>query len=440
MDDHLTSFLKVKRFAKVSTTLAGMAGRLVADRTTSYEIDNERYAQQLLEVLGTLKGPIMKVVQFLATIPNALPPEYAKAFSTLQAHAPAMGNYFVKRRLATELGANWKDNFSTFEDTPSFAASLGQVHKATLKDGTPVAIKLQYPNMEAIVESDLSQLKLVLKTYKLFNRALDLNQVFAEIEERLKEELDYTLEATRLAQYHTFYAQSCANTSNSSFQDKVKAPKAYTHLSTSKLLVMDWVNGKPLTQIAPELSQAEKDELGRQLFRAWYRPFYLKGWIHGDPHPGNYCVDDEGYLTILDFGCVRIFDNNFISGVIELYQALKTNDEALARQAYERWGFSNLSDEIMQAMTRWAKLLYDPLLEDCTRPIQRDQSGEIGWNTAVEVHRLLEANGGIKVPNAFVFMDRAAVGIGSVLMRVGSQCNWHRLFEEILQEMSATQI
>jgi predicted unusual protein kinase regulating ubiquinone biosynthesis (AarF/ABC1/UbiB family) len=222
---------------------------------------------------------------------------------------------------------------------------------------------------------------------------------------------------------------------NNSLKDNVRVPKAHTTISTSRLLVMDWVEGKPLLEVGEQLSQAQKNELGRQLFRAWYRPFYLKGWIHGDPHPGNYSISADNTLHIFDFGCVRMFDDNFITGVIDLYQALKTNDQALARSAYERWGFSNLSDEIMQAMTRWARLLYDPLLDDNIRPIQKDHSGEVGWNTAVEVHRLLEAHGGIRVPNSFVFMDRAAVGVGSVLMRLGFECNWHQLFEEILAEM-----
>jgi len=372
-----------------------------------------------------MKGPFMKVAQFLATIPDAIPPEYAKELLELQCNASPMGPLFVKRRMQTELGPNWESRFTSFDRTPAAAASLGQVHKAISHDGLPLAVKLQYPSMHTIVEADLSQLTFLISSYRLFNKALDLNAVIAEIRTRLMEELDYVNEAQNINDYQDFLSHNT---------DNVRIPNVYTDLSTPRLLTMSWMEGESILNAAETYSQCDRNSLGRTLFRAWYRPFYVKGWIHGDPHPGNYKVDRDHNLLLLDFGCVRRFNDDFVDGVIDLYEALKRNKRDDMVAAYERWGFSNLSNELIDVMNEWARLLYDPLLEDRIRPIQAEFSGSKGWETATAVHQKLHSLGGIRIPPEFVFMDRASVGVGAVLMRLRAEQNWHQLFESIINE------
>src|SRR5215472_6896512 len=156
---------RVRRYAQVSTAMGGLAARLAGARYLGLSLDRGRHAAELKAALGGIKGPLMKVAQLLATIPDALPKEYVEELVQLQANAPAMGWPFVQRRMAGELGADWRSRFRDFERTAARAASLGQVHRAMAKNGAALACKLQYPDMAAAVEADLRQLRLAMGIY-----------------------------------------------------------------------------------------------------------------------------------------------------------------------------------------------------------------------------------------------------------------------------------
>ncbi len=172
-----------------------------AQRYLGWSLDRDKHATDLRAALGGLKGPLMKAAQLIATIPDALPPEYARELAQLQANAPAMGWAFVRRRMATELGPDWQSKFAKFDKEASFAASLGQVHRATLPDGTEAAAKLQYPDMTSALEADLNQLKLIFAIGQRFDPAIRTDEIHAEITTRLREELDYKREARHVALY-----------------------------------------------------------------------------------------------------------------------------------------------------------------------------------------------------------------------------------------------
>src|ERR1700722_11216928 len=148
---------RVARFARVGAGLSGAAASFGANALFSSGDGQARNARALKEALGRLKGPLMKVAQMFATVPDLLPPQFAAELTELQANAPAMGPAFVRRRMAAELGPDWQGRFGDFDLTPAAAASLGQVHRATAHDGRPLAVKLQYPEMQSAVESDLGQ-------------------------------------------------------------------------------------------------------------------------------------------------------------------------------------------------------------------------------------------------------------------------------------------
>ena len=170
------------------------------------------------------------------------------------------------------------------------------------------------------------------------------------------------------------------------------------------------------------------------MFRAWYVPLYYYGVIHGDPHLGNYTVRDDLSINLMDFGCVRVFPPKFIGGVIDLYHALMNDDTARAVHAYETWGFNNLSKGHIETLNIWAKFLYGPVMEDRVRPIGEVTNGIYGRETATEVHERLRSLGGVTVPREFVFMDRAALGLGSVFLHLKAEVNWHRLFNEMIAD------
>ncbi|MBM3632624.1 MAG: AarF/ABC1/UbiB kinase family protein [Alphaproteobacteria bacterium] len=432
MNDEDSLSARLKRYSQVSSAVGGLAARLVGQKLFGIEIDQASHAQGLTSVLGNLKGPLMKVGQFLATVPGALPPEYAEMFLSLQMNAPPMGWAFVRRRMVRELGADWQNRFLEFSQQAIAAASLGQVHRAKDTMGNNLACKLQYPAMASIIQADLAQLKLVLSLYENWSSALDTTEVQEEIALRLAEELDYQNEAQNIAIYqHIFQGKEDTYA--------VHIPTVSNDLSTKRLLTLSWMDGQSLLT-KTEAPEEERNILSRQLFMAWYYPFYHFGVIHGDPHPGNYTVRENNHLNILDFGCVRIFPPPFIQGVIDLYRALQQENQDLAVKAYEAWGFKNLNKEMIDIITQWARLLYSPLLDDRVRPIQDILDGSLGWETATKVHAELERLGGIRPPKEFVFMDRAAVGIGSVIMRLKAEQNWHQLFEGLIENFDIDQV
>ena len=225
MSDQNSFTGRVRRYAQVGSAMSGLAARLAGERFLGIEIDRTQHASELKAALGGLKGPLMKVAQILSTIPDALPQEYVQELTTLQANAPAMGWPFVKRRMASELGPDWASRFQSFEKEAARAASLGQVHRATAHDGMALACKLQYPEMQSAIEADLGQLKLLFSIYQRYDPTIETAAIHAELAARLREELDYELEARHMDLYRLMLAE----------EPNVEVPVALKELSTKQI-------------------------------------------------------------------------------------------------------------------------------------------------------------------------------------------------------------
>lgn len=418
---------RITRYGRVSGAMAGLATKLVGERFFGLKIDREDHAQALTAALGNLKGPLMKVGQILATIPEALPPEYADALRQLQSDAPPMGWPFVKRRMKAELGENWEKKFKTFGREAAAAASLGQVHKATAHDGRLLACKLQYPDMQSAIEADLNQLKIIFRIYEQYDKAIKTSHIHEELSARLFEELDYDLEARHCALYEYMLDK----------EDGVHVPQVVTELSTGRLLTSTWLEGDKILNYR-DAPLATRNTLAMNMFRAWYTPLYGYGVIHGDPHLGNYTVREDYSINLLDFGCVRVFPAKFVGGVIDLYHALMEDDTPRAVHAYETWGFTGLTKEQIETLNIWARFLYEPVMDDTVRVIGHAEGAVYGRDKAREVHkRLKESGAGVRVPREFVFMDRAALGLGSVFIHLNAEINWYRVFNELIDGFDA---
>lgn len=381
----------------------------------------------LKAALGTLKGPMMKIAQILGNIPGALPDNYREAFAELQSMAPPMGPLFVKRRMRQELGENYNSLFCNFELDAFKAASLGQVHKAELKSGEKVVCKLQYPAMKETVASDLQQFVFVLNSLSFTGRSIEARGLIDELADRLYEEIDYRKEVSNLELFRAIYASQ-------DFQAHIKAPcipKVFTDYSTDKLIVMEYLAGEPL--VAACHNQDMANNVGRSLFWCWYWPLYYAGVIHGDSHMGNYALGSDGTLQLYDFGCVKVFSQEFVKSIEYLYRGLLHNDKDQYVHAFEKWGFVPLHNSVIECLHKWALYMYGPLLEDKVRPIDEDFSSEKGRLLAREVFRQLKKAGGVTPPKEFVFLDRATVGMGGTLMNLKSVNNWHKEFEALLE-------
>ncbi|SOD96822.1 ABC1 kinase family protein [Caenispirillum bisanense] len=418
---------RIRRYAEVGTAVSGLAARLAGERFLGLKIDKAQHASELRAALGGLKGPLMKVAQIMSTIPEALPEEYTLELAQLQANAPHMGWPFVKRRMTAELGPDWPRRFADFGHEAAAAASLGQVHKATHHDGRRLACKLQYPDMDSVVEADLRQLRIIIGIYRRYDRAIDPSDIHAEIAERLREELDYRREARNMRLYELMLRD----------EPDIHVPEPVDDLSSRRLLTMTWLDGRPLLKVAEEADQERRNRIAQNMFTAWYVPFYRYGVIHGDPHLGNYTVRADDGINLLDFGAVRVFRPPFVKGVIDLYRAIRDDDEALAVDAYETWGFTDLSKEKIAVLNQWAAFVYAPLLEDKPRAIAETNSGVYGRTVAEKVHADLRRLGGVRPPREFVLMDRAAIGLGSVFLHLKAHINWYQIFHRLIGDFDA---
>lgn len=425
---------RAARYARVGANVGTVAARIAGSRIMGLGLDRAANAAALGAALGGLKGPIMKVAQLLATIPEAIPPEYTIELAKLQSAAPPMGWAFVKRRMSAELGPDWQSRFAEFEHHAIAAASLGQVHKARSLDGSLLACKLQYPDMQSAVEADLAQLQILFSLYRRMEPAIDPSEIGREISDRIREELDYAREAKHVALYRNMLAS----------EEHVRVPRVWPELSTRRLLTLDWCEGKSILAHKEDALEI-RNRLAQAMFAAWWHPFSRFGVIHGDPHLGNYTVfteaDEPQGINLLDYGCIRIFPPRFVGGVVDLYRGLERNDEALVVQAYESWGFKNLSRELIETLNIWARFIYGPLLDDRVRSIADGISpAEYGRREAFRVHQALKARGPVTVPREFVFMDRAAIGLGGVFLHLKAELNFYRLFNEAIEDFAAAKV
>jgi predicted unusual protein kinase regulating ubiquinone biosynthesis (AarF/ABC1/UbiB family) len=222
-------------------------------------------------------------------------------------------------------------------------------------------------------------------------------------------------------------------------------PKLLPELSTRRLLTMTWLEGRRLLDYKAAPLE-DRNQIARAMFKAWWYPFSHYGVIHGDPHLGNYTVFDApasqgagdtlgkpAGINLLDYGCIRTFPTKFVQGVIDLYTGLKTGRRDLVVHAYETWGFTGLSSELIDVLNIWARFIYGPLLDDREREIAEGTTpGQYGRKEAFTVHKALKEKGPVRVPREFVFMDRAAIGLGGVFLHLAARLNWHDIFNETI--------
>jgi predicted unusual protein kinase regulating ubiquinone biosynthesis (AarF/ABC1/UbiB family) len=425
---------RAARYARVGANVGGVAARIAGARFFGLTLDRGRNAIELAAALGGLKGPIMKVAQLMATIPDALPPEYAAELIKLQSQAPPMGWAFVKRRMIAELGADWQAKFASFEHHPAAAASLGQVHRARAHDGTELACKLQYADMQSAVEADLRQLGLLFAIHRRMDPAIDTTEIAKEISARIREELDYRREAKHVELYRAMLSGI----------DLIRVPRPWHDLSTGRLLTLDWLEGDRMLSHTEDALDI-RNRLATAMFTAWWLPFSRHGVIHGDPHLGNYTVfqrdGEPGGINLLDYGCIRVFPPAFVGGVVDLYNGLREGDDARIVHAYETWGFKRLSRDLIDTLNIWARFIYGPLMDDRVRTVADGvKPSEYGRRQAYLVHKALKEKGPVTVPREFVLMDRAAIGLGAVFLHLRAELNFYRLFNEAIAEFSVDEV
>ncbi|MBI2058337.1 MAG: AarF/ABC1/UbiB kinase family protein [Nitrospirae bacterium] len=410
-------------------------------RETALLAKHLKNAERILGVFKQLKGPLLKVGQMLSQ-QEFLPGEYLRALAGLHSSVPPMPYAQIKKQIQKEFKAPPEKVFKHFETHAFAAASLGQVHKAVLKDGTEVAVKIQYPGALKLVESDLGVLKSGIGMLKgiaadlLRERKLDLSNVYEEIAENLYREIDYELELKNAREFKKLFKDD----------EEIVVPRMYEEYSTERVLTMELLEGMPIADFITWVMNPSRDGLpirigaDAQACNAWlaeklahffWRQFFHFGLLHGDPHPGNYLIlpakpgERSGLprFGVLDFGCVRRYPGAFVKDLAGLLRAVMEEDRESAAEYYVKVGFLKEGEdpELLWPMSR---MYLTPVLED--RPYQVASLDVLKMGTEGAKH-ILRNKFLPQYQPEFVFIDRTVVGFWSYLTRLKASVNLHQI-------------
>ena len=382
-------------------------------------------AMLIVERSQELKGTFLKLMQMLSMRSDLLPPDVLQILSVVQSEVPPMPYDMIREQVVSELGAPPEKLYAHFEEEAFAAASLGQVHRATLHDGTDVVVKVQYPGVDKTVGQDLKNVKALLQTFTLIARdvlrqKVDVDGVYRELAERLGEELDYENEARNTERFAAMFAGD----------DEIIIPRVFPKLVSRRVLTMSFVEGYKLADMLnPGVDQELKDWIAVKYFRTLWRQVFEFGTLHTDPHPGNYLVTYHPKLAILDFGSIRIFEDEIRAQYLKLARALIGRKRDDAARACVALGYIDAGDD-PQPMLDMLDQIFDPVYEDRVY----DPHDYNTMDRAMKVATISLENRVFKSPGHGVFLMRALMGLDSYIQQFGTVANFHRLFLECISE------
>jgi predicted unusual protein kinase regulating ubiquinone biosynthesis (AarF/ABC1/UbiB family) len=398
-------------------------------------LDAARYEQELLDIhlrnarrvvegSKQLRGAFMKLVQMLSMREDLLPGEAIDILRTTQASVPAMDYRLISQQIRRELSKSPEQLFANFETEAFAAASLGQVHRARLKSGEEVAVKIQYPGVDATVEQDLGNLKLLLRTFQaiagdLMRQKIDTKTIYAELQERLREELDYVNEARNIDEFRRLLAG----------EDSILIPRVIRHLSTRRVLTMTYIDGYRLADIFGEAAELElRTWVARKYYELVWRQILEFGVLHTDPQPGNYLVTWHPKLGVLDFGSVRHFSESVRRASLQLAEAIIAHDDRSLAAALLRLGYIDREQDAAP-MVQIIYILFEPVISDrMYHPGEYDAVAK-----AATVGELAFEHKLYKSPRHSIFLLRALIGLDGIMKGLGVKMNYCRLFRECVR-------
>ncbi|MGY1857837.1 ABC1 kinase family protein [Modestobacter sp. SYSU DS0290] len=423
----------VSRTARLAALPLGAAGRAtlgIGKRLSgrpAEEVDAElqqRTAEQLFAVLGQLKGGAMKLGQqlsiFEAAVPDEMAGPYREALVKLQEAAPPMPVRTVHAVLAQQLGGRWRERFREFDDTPAAAASIGQVHRATWRDGRDVAVKIQYPGAGTALMADLNQLARFARLFAVLFPGMEVKPLIAELKARAEEELDYGLEADAQRGFAAAYADD----------DQIVIPRVVA--SAPKVIVSEWLEGTPLSRVIAGGSREQRDRAGLLMAVLHFSGPQRAGLLHADPHPGNYRLLPDGRLGVIDFGATARLPGGLPEPIGRLVRwALAGRaEDVLADLRTE--GFVRPNVEVdAQSVLDFVLPFLEPIAVPSfqfTRAWMQEQAVRIG-DPRSDASRLGRQ---LNLPPAYLLIHRVTIGSIGVLCQLDAQAPYRGVCEEWL--------
>jgi predicted unusual protein kinase regulating ubiquinone biosynthesis (AarF/ABC1/UbiB family) len=411
----------ISRSAKLATLPLGVAGRAtiglgkrIGGRPAELVASElqQRTAEQLFRVLGELKGGAMKFGQAMSVFEAALPEELARpyraALTRLQEAAPPLPPKVVHKVLAAQLGADWADCFVRFDEQPAAAASIGQVHRAVWHDGRRVAVKLQYPGAGPALLSDLNQLSRVARLFSVVSPGLDVKPLLTELKTRVAEELDYDLEAKSQEAFARAYDGD----------PDILVPHVVARAGT--VLVTEWVDGTPLSQIISAGTQEQRDRAGLLFVRFLFSGPERAGLLHADPHPGNFRLLDDGRLAVIDYGAVNRLPQGLPEPIGRVARLALTGDAHVVLEELRDEGFVRPNVQLdADRVLDYLLPLLAPVAEDefqFTRAWLRQEAARVAdpRSPAAQLGRQLN------LPPTYLLIHRVTLGGLGVLCQLGA--------------------
>lgn len=428
----------VSRTARLASLPLGAAGRAtlgLGKRLSGQSADavtaelQQRTAEQLFAVLGQLKGGAMKLGQALSVFEAAVPDEvaapYREALVKLQEEAPPMPVRTVHAVLAQQLGGTWRQRFAEFGDQPAAAASIGQVHRATWRDGRDVAVKIQYPGAATALMADLNQLSRFARLFATLFPGMDVKPLIAELRARVVEELDYGLEADAQRTFAAAYADD----------PQIVVPRVVA--SAPKVIVAEWLEGTPLSRIIADGTREERNHAGMLLATLHFSGPQRAGLLHADPHPGNFRMLADGRLGVIDFGAIARLPDGHPEPIGRLLRwALEGRaEEVLADLRAE--GFVLPSTKVdAQGVHDFLRPMLEPIAAPrfhFTRAWMQEQAARVA-DPRSEMTRLGRK---LNLPPAYLLIHRVTIGSIGVLCQLDAEGEFRGVLEEWLPGFTA---
>ncbi|SFR52841.1 Predicted unusual protein kinase regulating ubiquinone biosynthesis, AarF/ABC1/UbiB family [Marinobacter daqiaonensis] len=424
------------RFLKLAGMTASVAGQYAGQRARrlvgreSEEQRSKQYARmadEIVDTLGELKGAVMKVGQVASQTQDFLPREFSEALQRLQKEAPPMPFEIIRQQVEAELGAPVDALFADLQERPYAAASIGQVHRATLKDGREVIVKVQYPGVDESCDSDLRQLRMTLKFGGLLRMPREsADRLFEEIRVRLKEELDYNNEASNIRRFRAYHEK----------HPWVRIPEVIDSHSTRHVLTMGLEEGDHLQQVANDpdrYDQATINLLGERLFITMADELFDFQCIHGDPHAGNFAFRPDGIIVLYDFGCVKSLRPSVVASYRQaLIATLEEDYEALDRHLIDLGARVATKPPIhADYYAMWRNLLIPPFAGETPYDFG---ASDIHRQIAAHTHTVFRYLDRLQPAVESMFIDRMVAGHYWILKQMGVQAALGPLLEHYLKD------
>ncbi|HOI10260.1 MAG TPA: AarF/ABC1/UbiB kinase family protein [Myxococcota bacterium] len=368
----------------------------------------------MVRSLGQLKGVAMKMGQILSYIDLDVPPDLRAALAVLQTHSPPMPFERVAGIVRADLGERADALLAGMSAEPVAAASIGQVHRARLPDGTDVAVKVRYPDIDRAIAGDFRTAAVGTRMASLLFPGAHVDDLVAEARERFLAECDYEREAAAQERFAALYPA----------HPTLVIPAVHRAFGSPRILVTTWMDGATFdAYLGAGPSQADRDRIGEALFAFYLGSLFRFGLYNCDPHPGNQVFLADGRVAVLDHGCTRDFDGAFRTRLANLTRAVHADERDGLHRAFVDLGMvrdgARYDFDTARSLVR---AFYGPMLRDETLGIDHDQviSFQSAFRTKIELMKL-------RLPGEFLFLFRIRFGLMSILARLGARANWHRL-------------